>query len=109
MTRSKFADSRDDVAADAGSVYEPHPSMSLEWDPGAPRTQRRSASISQTMRSTSIAPMGVEVSGSLPPVLPDGPVSYNGHTPDGPTQVSPLVQRQVVPGHEIWVYNSGET
>ncbi|KIJ37701.1 hypothetical protein M422DRAFT_60910 [Sphaerobolus stellatus SS14] len=96
------------VTADAGSTYEPHPNMSFEWDPSAPRTSRRSASISTTMRAAGIGPMGVEVSGSLPHMLPDTLSAFNGHADSVRTQLTPFAQKIVIPGQDIWVYNGGE-
>ena len=91
------------IAADAGSVYEPHPKLSLEWDPEQLHPIEKNSSHA---RRTSSDPKGIDFPDGLPSVLAD--VSSYFSEPDGVPQ-SPQAQKKVIPGQEIWVYNGGAT
>ncbi|KAF8491943.1 hypothetical protein JB92DRAFT_2797405 [Gautieria morchelliformis] len=97
------------VTADAGSVYEPHPSLSLEWDPERPAPTKRMESHRRLKSQGVIGPKLIELSNGLPPVLAGVPSSFSEPNEDAAPGPSPRVQKEVVPGHEIWVYDGGTT
>jgi len=95
------------VTADAGSVYEPHPNMSLEWDWNAPRSHKTVGDMTRTGGSSRIIPpKETELSSYLPSVIT--PVGYPSED-NGNTTSSSRAQKEVIPGQEIWVYNDGTT
>jgi hypothetical protein len=89
------------VTADAGSQYDPHPMLHLEWDPLRP--VHTGANRHLRGRSTSSMPS---------PMSPPGMPGYPQPTPypSEPSfrhrfQPSHAAQQTDLPGHEIWVYN----
>ncbi|ELU44919.1 plasma membrane protein [Rhizoctonia solani AG-1 IA] len=91
------------VTADAGSQYDPHPILHLEWDPLRP--VHTSAHGHQRGRSLSSMPSpisAVSTNGSgVPP-----PVPYPSEPAIASQQYPPshIYQQTDIPGHEIWVY-----
>ncbi|KAJ7752003.1 hypothetical protein B0H16DRAFT_1663119 [Mycena metata] len=87
------------VTADSGSVYEPHPTLSFEWDPDA-KTKSPLNSVKEGRPS--------HPSFDLGPHPADRNVSHtlNGLPSNGKAQASrgPNAQKEEVPAHEIWVY-----
>ncbi|KAJ1309680.1 hypothetical protein OPQ81_006444 [Rhizoctonia solani] len=95
------------VTADAGSQYNPHPMLHLEWDPLRP--VHTSVGGHQRGRSISAMPSPLSTVSSNGPGLPP-PVPYPSE-PAVRSQIYPpsqAYQQMDVPGHEIWVY-SGST
>ena len=78
------------AAADAGSVYEPHPILMYEWNPEQMDNYQRPRTTTST--SFDLGPH---------PADPHSLTSAILHTPFKP---GPFTQCQQVPGHEIWVY-----
>jgi hypothetical protein len=89
------------VTADAGSQYDPHPMLHLEWDPLRP--VHVNANGYQRGRSISSLPS---------PMSPPGatgypqPSPYPSESTVKPSDYPPshAYQQTDVPGHEIWVY-----
>lgn len=77
-------------AVDAGSVYEPHPNLTYEWDADANMQMSRSTSH-RTGRSIDLGPHPADPYSSAP-VASDIPAT------------SRTSRKEQVPGHEIWVY-----
>ncbi|KAJ7632470.1 hypothetical protein FB45DRAFT_978232 [Roridomyces roridus] len=81
------------VTADAGSVYEPHPILTYEWDPDvAPR------------KTHNMNPKSLDL-----PAHPADPTSWstmNGLATAGEREAprGPNARSESVPGQEIWVY-----
>lgn len=85
------------VTSDAGSVYEPYPTLTYSWDPDRPARRNRSRSGSQMGRSFDLGPH------------PADPMSNVGPAAD-PYYVGPNAFQQAVSAQEIWVYcGSGGT
>ncbi|KAJ7172632.1 hypothetical protein C8R46DRAFT_158797 [Mycena filopes] len=80
------------VTADSGSVYEPHPMLSFEWDPDA-KTKHQQPS-NPTHSSFDLGPH---------PADPSPYHTLNG-LPSNGNSAGPNVQKEEVPAHEIWVY-----
>lgn len=87
------------VTLDAGSVYEPSPTMVLEWDPDWTADTRRSYD-SSSLRShrTGVGLKATTISASLPSVVSSGLI------PTGTSVRGPRWRTQSVIGTEIWVY-----
>ncbi len=87
-------------AVDAGSTYEPHPTLTYEWDPQL-RTRSEylrhqgSSGHSNGGRSFELGPHPADPHSSVMPIAPPGS-PMNGKTASGRTEESP--------GQEIWVY-----
>ncbi|KAI0060801.1 hypothetical protein BV25DRAFT_1917361 [Artomyces pyxidatus] len=79
------------VTADAGSTYDPYPTLAYSWDPDHSTTFKKAHSNG---RSVDLGPH---------PADPMSMYYAPGHAPD-PSHQGPNVQRQQVPGQEIWVY-----
>ena len=77
-------------AADAGSIYEPHPMLTYEWDPENP--------LQSTRRHQSNSPF------DLGPHPADPHSTVSSLNVDSNSQHSTSHQNEHVPGHEIWVY-----
>ncbi|KAG8745089.1 hypothetical protein FRC12_014663, partial [Ceratobasidium sp. 428] len=100
------------VTADAGSQYDPHPMLHIEWDPlrpprvGRTNSHHRGRSLSSLPPPMPSAPVGP---GMPPPVAYPSP-SHLGPSPS-PARIppSPAAEQTDIPGQEIWVYhgNSG--
>lgn len=89
------------VTADAGSQYEPHPMLHLEWDPlrpvhSGPRGHQRGRSVSSV--PTPISPPGG------PSFLQPSPYPTESMVSPSTSPPSHAYQQTDVPGHEIWVY-----
>jgi len=95
------------IAADAGSVYDPHPYLSLEWDPDQPHPTKQNEKHKRLMSSASIGPKGMELSNGLPSVLADAPSYFSEPNEKVSRSQSPGGNKEVIPGHEIWVYDGG--
>ena len=78
------------IAADSGSTYEPHPTLTYEWDPDRAIPKQRMRT--QTGTSFSLGPH------------PADPHSTIISPTNGEAKTAPLAQKEQVPGHEIWVY-----
>lgn len=79
------------AAADAGSIYEPHPILKYEWDPENPlQTSRRPA------QSNGFFDLG--------PHPADPHTTVSSLNVDSNSFKSPSHRTEHVPGHEIWVY-----
>ncbi|KAG8733397.1 hypothetical protein FRC11_006588 [Ceratobasidium sp. 423] len=91
------------VTADAGSQYDPHPMLHLEWDPLRPvhinvNGHQRGRSLS-TIPSP-ISAVSSSASGLPPPMpYPSEPAITSQKYPP-----SHAYQQTDIPGHEIWVY-----
>ncbi|KAF8522090.1 hypothetical protein BU17DRAFT_45307 [Hysterangium stoloniferum] len=97
------------VTADAGSIYDPHPNLSLEWDPDRPQPVRRmNTNRSRLISLRRIGPKTTELSDGLPSVI-SGPLGYGTVSDDGYVSSGPRAQKTVVPGQEIWVYHQAST
>jgi hypothetical protein len=89
------------VAADSGSIYEPHPMLKYSWDPDLPAKNVSS----QTMNKTSTEPLPVDLGPH--PADPHSitlPVGINGAEGNGQPEQGPNTLSQTVHGQEIWVY-----
>lgn len=84
------------VTADAGSVYEPYPSLTYSWDPDAPARPPRAHSPASAQRAGRSFDLGPHPADPLSMVQP----ATNGDAPP----LSPNALSQTVPGQEIWVY-----
>ncbi|KAG7452679.1 uncharacterized protein BT62DRAFT_880537 [Guyanagaster necrorhizus] len=88
------------VTADAGSTYEPHPTLTYEWDPEL-RTRSEylrhqgSSGHSNRGRSFDLGPHPADPHSSVMPIAPPGS-PMNGKTASFHAEESP--------GQEIWVY-----
>ncbi|KAK7014992.1 C-CAP/cofactor C-like domain-containing protein [Favolaschia claudopus] len=86
------------VTADAGSLYEPNPTLQLEWDPDQPRARPRSKTHRAHLPSFDLGPHPAD---PHPKNTLNGlPSGSNGHIP----APSMNARKEHVPGHEIWVY-----
>ncbi|OCH90292.1 hypothetical protein OBBRIDRAFT_812785 [Obba rivulosa] len=82
------------VTADAGSNYEPHPTLTYSYDPTAPVTLSRGPSkLQKGARPVDVTPLPVDSNCNTPTVES---LEISGASPG-------LVQRQAS-GQEIWVY-----
>ncbi|KAJ7109226.1 hypothetical protein C8R44DRAFT_280276 [Mycena epipterygia] len=83
------------VTADSGSVYEPHPMLSFEWDP------EKSATIQRTHKQN-----GASFDLEPHPSDPHSASVLNGlaNSLNGKAVRGPKAQSEQVPAHEIWVY-----
>ncbi|KAJ7273561.1 hypothetical protein B0H12DRAFT_1089992 [Mycena haematopus] len=81
------------VTADSGSVYEPHPMLSFEWDPDLQPKARPKAHRAK-LSSFDLGPH------------PADPGTFNGLATHGNDKMAPgpNARREQVPAHEIWVY-----
>ena len=78
------------AATDAGSIYEPHPILTYEWDPEHTDDHRRERTTTST--SFDLGPH------------PADPHSITSAALNSQFRRGPFSERQQVPGHEIWVY-----
>lgn len=120
------------VTADSGSIYEPHPTLSYEWDPDfrttslrtPPPPRQRGPSVSSGKSSTNgsgFSNQPTPPSFNLGPhpadphstVLPTSPMASQfstssafGNVPGMPNSrnMGPNASREVVTGQELWVY-----
>ncbi|KAF5386786.1 hypothetical protein D9615_001876 [Tricholomella constricta] len=87
------------VTADSGSIYEPHPTLTYEWDPDR-NTSYQNAHLP---RSFDLGPHPADPHSTvLPtsPILPSHNMFFNG---DGMPPGS-NASKEIVPGQEIYVY-----
>jgi hypothetical protein len=84
------------VTADAGSIYEPHPHFTYEWDPD----YRISGHSRQKQHSFDLGPHPADPHSTTLPLSPS-PTIYHASNGHG-TPTTAL--RQSIPGQEIWVY-----
>ena len=85
----------DKPAADAGSIYEPHPMFTFQWDPDRPAVSKRTHNGTSNGhgRSFDLGPHPADPMAShVSPTTIDG--QYKG----------PHAQKRSVPGQEIYVY-----
>ncbi|KAG8704747.1 hypothetical protein FRC08_002055 [Ceratobasidium sp. 394] len=93
------------VTADAGSQYDPHPMLHLEWDPLRPshvgRVHQRAHSMSSLPPPMNLAP----VAPGMPPPIPHTSRPHLS-PPVSPAKIppSPAAEQTNIPGQEIWVY-----
>lgn len=95
------------VTADAGSQYDPHPMLHVEWDPLRPVHANPNPSGHRRGRSASSVPSPMP-----PPGVPGFPQPAAYPRPAFPFerpaqskfQPSHAFQQTDIPGHEIWVY-----
>lgn len=83
------------VAADSGSVYEPHPTLIYRWDPDGPVTHRPPPAQGGSSFALGPHPADPDPMAGLP-----SPTDSHANGFPGPNS-----QLQQVPGHEIWVYD----
>ena len=94
------------VTADAGSQYDPHPMLHVEWDPLRPvhanpsghHRGRSLSSIPSTMSSPGVHGYPQPTVYPQPAFPFERPVTSN-------VQPSHAFQQADIPGHEIWVYH----
>jgi hypothetical protein len=89
------------VTVDGGSVFDPHPMLSLQWDPEqsvrrVPEAQVRARTVSERVQSVSAHPAGA-YHGSPPIGVQPNHANHKNGRPSS-------VQSQVIPGHEIYVH-----
>ncbi|KAJ7940795.1 hypothetical protein B0H13DRAFT_1939963 [Mycena leptocephala] len=84
------------VTADSGSVYEPHPILTFEWDPDLERKMQ--PKMHKEHPSFDLGPHPADPNHTLNG-LPLDPINGNGNATHGPN-----FRREQVPAHEIWVY-----
>lgn len=82
------------VTADSGSIYDPHPHLTYEWDP----TLRISSHTRPAKCSFDLGPHPADPHSIVLPSSPS-PASYYASNDNGMTNLS-----QSVPGQELWVY-----
>lgn len=87
------------AAADSGSVYEPHPMLSYEWDPDTSAQMRKTHSSNGKSFDLGPHPADPHPGSTLNGI----PTLGNGKAAHGPNARS-----EQVPAHEIWVY-AGQT
>ncbi|KAG6874079.1 hypothetical protein C0995_006936 [Termitomyces sp. Mi166 len=80
------------VTADSGSIYEPHPTLTYEWDP-----DRSSPHSTHPARSFDLGPHPADPHSTILPTSSNGYANYT--RPPGSN-----VSKEVVPGQEIYVY-----
>lgn len=81
-------------ASDASSYYEPHPTLTYEWDPQTPEAMTRSIShFTATGKSFDLSPHPAD------PHSNDAIPELNGYLSHSNT-----TRKESVPGYEIWVY-----
>ncbi|KAJ7470605.1 hypothetical protein FB451DRAFT_1340055 [Mycena latifolia] len=85
------------VTADSGSVYEPHPMLSFEWDPD--KSAKLQKAHKQKGASFDLGPHPADSHSTN--TLNGLPTNGSGKASRGPNSRS-----EQVPGHEIWVYAS---
>jgi hypothetical protein len=86
------------VTADSGSIYSPHPCVSLEWDPAGPE-RFRTTSSSSAYNSPNLPPANQ-------PGRPDDDSQHSQATTQPNDWIpSPLAGFSVVHGQELWVYS----
>jgi len=87
------------LAADSGSIYEPHPTLTYEWDPDK-------ASHSQFYRGHRPAARSFDLGPH--PADPHSTILQNtalaGKPSNGKAPMGLNGQSEQVPGQEIWVY-----
>ncbi|GLB35393.1 hypothetical protein LshimejAT787_0209580 [Lyophyllum shimeji] len=87
------------VTADSGSIYEPHPSLTYEWDPDV----RVPCQPAQPTRSIDLGPHPADPHSTIMPTSPvsSAPSSFiNGNARPSGSNAS----KEVVRGQEIYVY-----
>ncbi|KAG6896941.1 hypothetical protein C0992_005147 [Termitomyces sp. T32_za158] len=82
------------VTADSGSIYEPHPSLTYEWDPD----QTSCHSAAHLKRSFDLGPHPADPHSTILATSPNGYGNSYTRQPDS------NVSKEVVPGQEIYVY-----
>lgn len=83
------------VAADAGSIYEPHPMLTYEFDPDKQTTHQRVPPESVNRARGQSYDLGPHPADPTSTVLP---------TANGTPHIGPNAQVQHARGREIWVY-----
>ncbi|KAF8061567.1 hypothetical protein FPV67DRAFT_1563868 [Lyophyllum atratum] len=89
------------VTADSGSIYEPHPTLTYEWDPDASASYQSP----QPARSFDLGPHPADPHSTIMPVSPVSipPNMFTNGSGNGrPTGGN--ASKEVVPGQEIYVY-----
>src|ERR1700761_9320569 len=85
------------LAADAGSVYDPHPTMTLEWDPNSddssPSTRRKRESNPSQHATLSPHP-------SNPHSVINAGLYMNGNA----NGIVASMQKMTIRAEELWVY-----
>lgn len=93
------------VTADAGSIYEPHPQVTLEHDPQNPLTRMSSDPASYHSSPLSPTLSGFSHASHPSNLYPGGPAFLNAPPPVSPRSPSPSTKRSDVTAEELWVYN----
>ncbi|KDQ06742.1 hypothetical protein BOTBODRAFT_39397 [Botryobasidium botryosum FD-172 SS1] len=87
------------VSVDAGSQYEPHPMLDIEWDPERP-VHHNPKRPGGARNPTVMMQLSAQQPEFNPGALPSAPTLQPGtYLP------SASFRSQIAPGHEIWVYN----
>jgi len=95
-------------AADAGSIYEPHPRINLEYDPDHPSTQRVTSHPSVYHSSALNPSLSASSHASHPSNLYGGSPYLSPISPSSPTTSPPstMSMKQVdALAEELWVYH----
>ncbi|KAG9097813.1 hypothetical protein FRC06_007159 [Ceratobasidium sp. 370] len=95
------------VTVDAGSQYDPHPMLHIEWDPLRPSHVGRTGGHQRAQSMNSLPPPV-----PLAPVAPGMPlfIPYSSRShlspPVSPAKIPPshAAEQTDIPGQEIWVY-----
>uniref|UniRef100_A0A0W0F8X0 PhoD-like phosphatase domain-containing protein n=1 Tax=Moniliophthora roreri TaxID=221103 RepID=A0A0W0F8X0_MONRR len=84
------------VTADSGSIYEPHPTLTYEWDPDAPVKHQKARSRHRSTKSFDLGPHPADPHSTS--------VAVTTSQLNGVPEVSTHFRKELVPGQEIWVY-----
>jgi len=91
-------------AADAGSVYEPHPQIGLEYDTEI-RSTHRFSSHPSAYHSPTLSPMIYTFSNASQPSHPFGGSPYSRTSPRPSSPPTSTTTKHVqIPAEELWVY-----
>ncbi|CAG7846587.1 SubName: Full=Uncharacterized protein {ECO:0000313/EMBL:CCA69829.1} [Serendipita indica DSM 11827] len=90
------------VTADAGSIYSPHPRLTLEWDPERPSYLRSSSTSSQYY-----APGSTPMGDPSHPAAAYGGTSYSRTSLQSTDSYTPSARARtsLIKAQEIWVYH----
>ncbi|KIY65027.1 hypothetical protein CYLTODRAFT_76394 [Cylindrobasidium torrendii FP15055 ss-10] len=82
------------VTSDSNSTYEPHPTLTYEWDPDAPAPKRRFDKGHGSKPSYDLGPHPADPSASVIPMENANGAPFHG----------PNYHTENTPGQEIWAY-----
>ncbi|KAG6845184.1 hypothetical protein H0H87_012741 [Tephrocybe sp. NHM501043] len=86
------------VTADSGSIYEPHPMLTYEWDPDRSPPRQNS----QSGRSFDLGPHPADPHSIILPASPG--ISSGGYSNGLSWSPSVNARKEIIPGQEIYVY-----